>query len=69
MSYSNWWELPDHPIIEQVERNGYPDDYFKGIVTHCTDCCSPIYDDDEYYYEFNGKPYCRSCIIEHKVLI
>lgn len=40
-------DLPDHPVIQQMERTGYPDGREPGIA-HCPICgqeCETIYRD------------------------
>lgn len=54
----------DNPIIEQIERTGYP--FTRQPIAYRCKCCKlPIYDGDEYVEDdLTGDTYCDECFRE-----
>lgn len=50
--------MRDHPIIEQMERNGYLDSYFE---PETCDICGEEFEDD-WYYDIDGEHICDDCL-------
>ena len=52
--------IPDHPIIERLERNGYIED---AQYTLCESCEGEVYKGETLYYN-EGKWLCNECFID-----
>lgn len=56
--------LGDHPMIRDIERNGYPTDK-RQIFCHCEECQEPIYEGMEYIEDnITGDILCLECFRE-----
>lgn len=53
--------LPDHPVIRNMERTGYPDGKPPKVICICSECGAEIFEGEK-YYNINGEPWCEECI-------
>lgn len=53
--------IPDHPVIQRMERTGYP--YSDSIIAHCGLCGRPIYEGDSYAMSYALRhEVCADCM-------
>ena len=57
--------LPDHPVIRNMERTGYPDGKPPKVVCICNECGAEIFEGEK-YYKFSDRQYCAECNEEGK---
>ena len=55
-------EIPEHPVIDRMLRNGYPIDEKQNAI-HCEDCEVTLSDDDDAFI-FDGDYLCEKCVKE-----
>ena len=55
------YSVPDHPVIRNMERTGYPDGFGPRVCCQCDECGEDIYE-GETAYRLGGKTYCSSCV-------
>lgn len=53
--------LPDHPVIRNMERTGYPDGRAPKVVHICSQCGLEIYEGEK-HRNINGERWCEECI-------
>lgn len=59
-------DLPNHPIIEKMESDGFLQEYVDPVL-YCDDCNEGIYAGDIYYKIGAEKfVYCQYCIENYK---
>lgn len=56
-----FYDTPDHPVIRNMERTGYPGKVPP--VLHCDDCDQELSFYDTVYAK-DGGIYCKDCMIE-----
>jgi len=54
-------DIPDHPVIRNMERTGYPDGRGPRACCVCDECGEDIYE-GETYYRIDGRVFCEGCI-------
>lgn len=54
-------QIPDHPVIRNMERTGHPDGKGPKVLFKCIHCRCEICD-GETYYDIDGEPWCEECI-------
>ncbi len=60
------FQIPDHPIIRDCERYGYPRWMCERVVIdHCINCGRPIFDGDD-YSECDDGILCDECAWERE---
>jgi hypothetical protein len=52
--------IPEHPIIRNMERYGYPEPWDPPV---CPKCQGELHEDDTVYL-YQGRWICRECFIE-----
>lgn len=58
-------QIPDHPVIRNMERTGYPDGKGPKVIHTCIHCHVDICH-GETYYDIDGEPWCEECINDAK---
>jgi len=53
--------IPDHPVIRNMERTGYPDGIGPRTCCLCDECGEDIYE-GETYYRIGGLNLCEACV-------
>lgn len=53
--------IPDHPVIRNMENTGYPNGKSPRLRHYCFECDAEIYEGDT-YYSILGHPFCKDCI-------
>ena len=51
---------PDHPVIRNLERTGFPDGRGPALCRLCADCGGEIWE-GELYYDLESGPLCIRC--------
>lgn len=54
-------ELPDHPIISNMERTGYPSGKEPIAVFVCSGCGEDICEGEAYWECCCGEQFCEAC--------
>ena len=57
--------IPDHPVIRNAERCGYPRGMKERLYSSCDWCGAEIYDGDT-FYNVHGEVLCAACIRDCK---
>ena len=53
--------MGDHPIVQNLERTGYPDGKGPAVCCYCAECGEEIFEGDT-IYKVHGKIYCKWCM-------
>ena len=54
-------QIPDHPVIRNMERTGHPDGKGPKVIHKCSNCRGDICH-GETYFDIDGEPWCEECI-------
>ena len=55
------FDVPDHPVIRNMEATGYPDGRGPRLCGRCSECGEDINEGD-FYYRLGGNDYCERCV-------